>query len=634
LIEAQRDGAGLETGGTHDVAAIADLVAERVAATSPRPTSGAAITPLGEAADVGELSQAIKDFMRENRSEGEHSNAVLDTMQQTIIRVLDRMEALEQGAGRAGNAMTSGMHSAAHAAAPNEEATAATPQYEDATVQTGEDQKLMATMPEAAVPVAKRPGAKGVQSSKTPDSVEDEIAIDRLQRAVGKLDEAGPSPTPARAATPKSPVQRSRADFIAAARQAAARANNPPPVDEIDEAPVAERSRFAAAARKAAGKVTRRKINDDELDGGEIDATEDGFSLGGMEAETREVAKTGGRSRILFAAIALVAVGLGATKLVMSLSSGAPPKQLQSNGMQQGSNLAGEKPEFAPRPQKVGEVVPPQSVPAGLVQPATADQVTYQPAEATAAPSGELTHTASLAPQDNQPVAGSAVSGAGESTSRQSLPPALIGPLSLRLAAANGDASAEFQVGSRFADGKGIKQDFDAALKWYRRSAGRGFALAQYRLGTLYERGLGVAKDSHRARVWYERAARQDNIKAMHNLAVLAAGSGSGKPDYDTAARWFAEAAERGLADSQFNLAILYQNGLGVPMDESLAYKWFSLAASSGDKEAAKRQQELAGKLGKAKAGKMERELRGWMRKPSSQIANDPHFAGQAWQRS
>ncbi len=44
------------------------------------------------------------------------------------------------------------------------------------------------------------------------------------------------------------------------------------------------------------------------------------------------------------------------------------------------------------------------------------------------------------------------------------MPAATVGPLSLRLAAANGDASAEFEVGARLAEGKGTTQSFkDAA---------------------------------------------------------------------------------------------------------------------------------------------------------------------------
>ena len=168
------------------------------------------------------------------------------------------------------------------------------------------------------------------------------------------------------------------------------------------------------------------------------------------------------------------------------------------------------------------------------------------------------------------------------------LPPATVGPFSLRIAAAKGDASAQFEVASRLAEGKGLDQDLKEAAQWYQRSAASGFAMAQFRLGTLYERGLGVKRDAARAQVWYERAAAQGNVKAMHNLAVLAA-SRNPKGDYETAARWFTAAAEHGLADSQYNLAVLYENGMGVTKDMQKAYKWLLLAAKQGDKDAAAR---------------------------------------------
>ena len=176
------------------------------------------------------------------------------------------------------------------------------------------------------------------------------------------------------------------------------------------------------------------------------------------------------------------------------------------------------------------------------------------------------------------------------------LPPATVGPFSLRLAAGKGDASAQFEVASRLAEGKGLDQDLKEAAEWYHRSAASGFAMAQFRLGTLYERGLGVRRDAARAQSWYERAAAQGNVKAMHNLAVLAA-SRSPKGDYESAARWFTAAAEHGLADSQYNLAVLYENGMGVTKDMQKSYTWLLLAAKQGDKDAAERVKVLKPKM-------------------------------------
>ncbi|MEW5965348.1 MAG: hypothetical protein AB1749_17555, partial [Pseudomonadota bacterium] len=180
---------------------------------------------------------------------------------------------------------------------------------------------------------------------------------------------------------------------------------------------------------------------------------------------------------------------------------------------------------------------------------------------------------------ETPPTASATVPATGAAAGKLELPPASVGPLSLRTAAANGDPSAQFEVGARLAEGKGIDQNFTEAARWYQRAASQGFAQAQYRLATLYERGLGMKKDLARARNWYQRAAEAGNVKAMHNLAVLSAGRAGEAPDYQTASRWFERAATLGLADSQYNLAVLFENGLGVAQDKKRAYQWYALAA-------------------------------------------------------
>ncbi len=211
------------------------------------------------------------------------------------------------------------------------------------------------------------------------------------------------------------------------------------------------------------------------------------------------------------------------------------------------------------------------------------------------------------------------------------LPPALVGPLSLRMAAAKGDPSAAFEVATRLAEGRGIKQDFKQAMTWYQRSANKGFAVAQYRLGTLYERGLGTPVDVNRARVWYKRAADQGNVKAMHNMAVLSAGNGQTAPDYAAASKWFKDAADRGLADSQFNLGVLNESGLGMAKDARAAYVWFSLAARQGDAEAARRRDALLATLDADTLKSAEEQLKGWRSRPVDQRVNDARVAGDQW---
>ena len=233
-------------------------------------------------------------------------------------------------------------------------------------------------------------------------------------------------------------------------------------------------------------------------------------------------------------------------------------------------------------------------------------------------------------PGPNRPN-GQALTGSGNSLK---LPPATVGPFSLRLAAAQGIASAQFEVAARLAKGDVTEQNLEAAARWYNRSASQGFAMAQYRLGTLYERGLGVKADLARAKIWYRRAAQQGNLKAMHNLAVLSASREGRTVDYAAAAQWFSQAAERGLADSQYNLAMLYESGLGVPQDLKQAYKWFLLASKSGDAEAERRRKVLTARLSVADRAQAEKLARSWRAKASDPMLNDARVAGQAWQHS
>lgn len=214
------------------------------------------------------------------------------------------------------------------------------------------------------------------------------------------------------------------------------------------------------------------------------------------------------------------------------------------------------------------------------------------------------------------------------------MPSAMIGPLSLRLAAANGDSSAQFEVGARYAEGKGVTQNFKEAAKWYQRSADQGFAQAQYRLATLYERGLGLKPDRAQAAMFYERAAAQGNIKAMHNLAVLSANQTDRAPDYTTAAHWFSEAAKRGLPDSQFNLAILYENGLGVDRDLKQAFLWVSIAARAGDGDATRRRDILRGKLTGQEIADAQILIANWRLVPSDRTINDALVAGDLWKKN
>lgn len=241
---------------------------------------------------------------------------------------------------------------------------------------------------------------------------------------------------------------------------------------------------------------------------------------------------------------------------------------------------------------------------------------------------------ANLMQQGTAPTTGAAAPLTESAKGNQlDLPPATVGPLSLRLAAAKGDPSAQFEVAARLAGGTGTKQDLKGAVHWYQLSAAQGFAQAQYRLGTLYERGIGLDKDLARASLWYTRAASAGNVKAMHNLAVVSVNRTKGGSDYKAAAKWFAMAAQYGLGDSQFNMAVLHENGLGATKDLSKAYFYYALAAGKGDPQAVKHRDAIRVKLSPSALSKVEKEVKVFRPKRADRLVNDARTAGEDWKK-
>ncbi len=214
------------------------------------------------------------------------------------------------------------------------------------------------------------------------------------------------------------------------------------------------------------------------------------------------------------------------------------------------------------------------------------------------------------------------------------MPPARIGPFSLRNAAARGVPAAQVEIASRYAKGTGVSKNLKKAAEWYKRAAAQGFAPGQYRLAALYERGQGVKKDIGVARTWYRRSAELGNVRAMHNLAVLYTRSDGRRADYSSAKNWFLEAARHGLADSQFNLGILYESGLGVKKNTAEAYKWFTLAARQGDKEANKRGRALRPQLPARSLSAAEKIIKRWRPAPVKEAANRSGRPRGGWQNA
>ena len=61
------------------------------------------------------------------------------------------------------------------------------------------------------------------------------------------------------------------------------------------------------------------------------------------------------------------------------------------------------------------------------------------------------------------------------------------------------------------AEGQGELQNYPEALNWYRIAASQGDTSAQYSIGVLYANGLGVARNDIKGYAWYSISAANGN---------------------------------------------------------------------------------------------------------------------------
>ena len=193
----------------------------------------------------------------------------------------------------------------------------------------------------------------------------------------------------------------------------------------------------------------------------------------------------------------------------------------------------------------------------------------------------------------------------------------------LTLAADQGYAPAEYQLGHIFLYGSGVPSDYQQALFWARKAAEQGEAEAQRDLAFMYEQGFGVKADPQEATVWnrkaaeqgqriaqlqlakalesnnrteamnwYERAGRQELPEAQFRLAQMLFEKSN--RNCKLAMAWYERASENAVAQAMFELGKIYQSGECGGQNAEKAYVWFQTGARYGSQEARAEADKLA----------------------------------------
>jgi localization factor PodJL len=435
----------------------------------------------------------------------------------------------------------------------------------------------------AAEPVA--PVAPPALSASPPPLAISEILVPSSAPPRPALDPALPPDHPLEPGTRPSGRASSPSERIAASESA---------ISEIPSAPrePVSSSSFIAAARRAAQAAAAQQPADKGRGTKAADKARGDKSSSNITSKIRS----------LLVGASVVVIVLGTFKMAMTLlDTGTPPPM---PAMENPSEAPAGT--LSPADSAAKPAVPAPSEPAPSMTSPTpiGKQSLNNAAPADAAASVAIPQATAAAPPTlilDSDITGALPAAGGKKPMAQvpqgeRLPELIAGP-TLRAAALKGDAAAAYEIGVRYAEGKGVPQNLDEAAKWLDRAAQAGIIPATFRLGTFYEKGLGVKKDADLARRYYTQAAERGSAKAMHNLAVLDADGGGKGANYKSAAQWFRKAADRGVADSQFNLGILYARGIGVEQNLAESFKWFSLAAAQGDTDAAQKRDDIAKRL-------------------------------------
>jgi localization factor PodJL len=549
-------------------------------------------------------ARAIERDVAEIRESERRTQESLEAVQGTVEHVVNRLATIETG-----------LHADATPQASPESAPAAAP-----PVPAPEGEAAVAE-PEVAPPLAPEPAAV----EPTPRVSSPRAPID-------------PTLPPDHPLEPRSTANRSRPGASAAERIAASEAAvgsvKPPVIAD------AERPDFIAAARRAAQAAAWEQSGQNAK-----------VPSGADPAAQPNRLSQRLRKLIVAGSVLLILVGCLriATKLFEdSGSASVSPAQSEQTPPPVGPPQS----ILPPNPPEEAPTQPPEAVPSEPPKQPPAAKAAKPQRQSTLPGNGNESVTAAgTAPAADQPggaglpawavpdvtgalprpegVPGIATSDYAAQIVEEKLP-ATIGDPALRAAAMAGDPAAAYEVGTRFAEGRGVPQNNEEAARWLRRAADKGLAPAQFRLGGLYEKGIGVKKDLAAARDLYLAAAAKGNGKAMHNLAVLYAEGAGGAPDYNKAAEWFRKAADRGIRDSQYNLGILYARGIGVEKNDAESYKWFALAANQGDREAAKKRDEIVTHLDPQSLAAAKAAVQNWTPQPQPDDAINVKTAA-AW---
>ena len=126
------------------------------------------------------------------------------------------------------------------------------------------------------------------------------------------------------------------------------------------------------------------------------------------------------------------------------------------------------------------------------------------------------------------------------------------------------DADSCFDLGVRYDDGQGVKQDYSKATTYYEKACSMNDGDGCFISGLYYSQGKGVKQDYSKASTLYEKACNLNDGVGCSNLGYLYDNGQGVKRDYRKANAYYEKACDMNDGLGCRNLGVLYRDSKGV----------------------------------------------------------------------
>ena len=155
--------------------------------------------------------------------------------------------------------------------------------------------------------------------------------------------------------------------------------------------------------------------------------------------------------------------------------------------------------------------------------------------------------------------------------------------------AKKGNVEAQHELGLCYVLGKGVEQNYNKAMKWWKSASLKGFGKAHYNMGCLYRNGHGTPMNLEKAFYYFNLSIKKEHAYQVHSYLILGKlffiDGNFVKKNINKGIKYMQIAAEKNFVNAQYLLATIYDGsideGIEIKINKVKAFKYYLMAAKN-----------------------------------------------------